>query len=104
MDHSSYRKELPNLRDVLSISDDEINMIDSRQTRMIDDNTTKWKEFFIKLGNNPYVFRNEVSPFAAVAFDSRQKTVVRLKQLFEETGSTYAAINRLLEERRKIYG
>lgn len=104
LDHSSYRKELPNLRDVLSISDDEINMIDSLQTRMIDDNTTKWKEFFIKLGNNPYVFRNEVSPFAAVAFDSRQKTVVRLKQLFEETGSTYAAINRLLEERRKIYG
>lgn len=48
-----------------------------------------------------YVFRNEVSEFAAVAFDSRQSTVVRLKQLFEETGSTYAAINRYLEERRK---
>lgn len=27
--------------------------------------------------------------------------MVRLKQLFEETGSTYAAINRYLEERRK---
>lgn len=104
LDHSSYRMELPNLRDVLSISEDEINMIDSLQTRMVDDNTTKWKEFFIKLGNNPFVFRNEVSPFAAAAFDSRQKTVVRLKQLFEETGSTYAAINRLLEERRKQYG
>lgn len=103
LDHSSYRMELPNLRDVLSISEDEINMIDSLQTRMVDDNTTKWKEFFIKLGNNPFVFRNEVSPFAAVAFDSRQKTVVRLKQLFEETGSTYSAINRYLEERRKYY-
>lgn len=104
LDHSSYRMELPNLRDVLSISEDEINMIDSLQTRMVDDNTTKWKEFFIKLGNSPFVFRNEVSPFAAAAFDSRQKTVVRLKRLFEETGSTYAAINRLLEERRKQYG
>lgn len=102
LDHSSYRTELPNLRDVLSISEDEIDMIDSLQTR-IDNDVTKWKEFFIKLGNYPFVFRNEVSSFAAVAFDSRQKTVVRLKQLFEETGSTYAAINRLLEERRKVY-
>ena len=55
------------------------------------------------MGNETYVFRNEVSEFAAVAFDSRQSTVVRLKQLFEETGSTYAAINRYLEERRKKY-
>lgn len=100
LDHSSYRKELPNLRDILSISEEELVMIDSLQNR---DDEIKWREFFIKLGNETYVFRNEVSPFAAVAFDSRQKTVVRLKQLFEETGSTYAAINRYLEERRKQY-
>lgn len=104
LDHSSYRSELPNLRSVLSITEEEINMIDSLQTRTIDDSTVKWKEFFIKMGNYPFVFRNEVSPFAAAAFDSRQKTVVRLRQLFEETGSTYAAINRYLEERRKVYG
>lgn len=100
MDHSSYRKELPNLRDVLSISEEELIMIESLQNR---DDEIKWREFFIKLGNETYVFRNEVSPFAAIAFDSRQKTVVRLKELFEETGSTYAAINRYLEERRKQY-
>ena len=40
--------------------------------------------------------RQEVSDFAAVAFDSRQATVVRLKQLFNESGSTYTAINRYL--------
>lgn len=100
LDHSSYRKELPNLRDILSISEEELVMIDSLQNR---DDEIKWREFFIKLGNETYVFRNEVSEFAAVAFDSRQSTVVRLKQLFEETGSTYAAINRYLEERRKKY-
>lgn len=100
LDHSSYRKELPNLRDVLSISEEELIMIDSLQNR---DDEIKWREFFIKLGNETFVFRNEVSEFAAVAFDSRQTTVVRLKQLFEETGSTYAAINRYLEERRKKY-
>lgn len=56
---------------------------------------------FIKMSNDAFIFRNEVSDFAAVAFDSRQATVVRLKQLFNESGSTYTAINRYLEERRK---
>lgn len=53
------------------------------------------------MSNDAFIFRNEVSDFAAVAFDSRQATVVRLKQLFNESGSTYTAINRYLEERRK---
>lgn len=100
LDHSSYREELPNLQNVLSISEEELVMIESLQNR---DDEIKWREFFIKLGKETYVFRNEVSPFAAVAFDSKQVTAVRLKQLFEETGSTYAAINRYLEERRQ-YG
>lgn len=95
LDHSSYRKEFANLRDVLSLSEDELTMIESIQK------TEKWREFFIKLGNDSFVFRTEVSPFAAVAFDSRQSTVVRIRQLFKETGSTYAAINRYLEEKRK---
>lgn len=100
LDHSQYRNELPNLRNILSISEDESDMIDSLQVKKVD-GVTKWTEFFIKLGNDPFVFRNEVSAFAAVAFDSRQATVVRIKQLFEETGSTYAAIHLYLEEQRK---
>ena len=35
LDHSSYRKELPNLRDILSISEEELVMIDSLQNRMM---------------------------------------------------------------------
>lgn len=53
LDHSSYRKELPNLRDILSISEEELVMIDSLQNR---DDEIKWREFFIKLGNETYVF------------------------------------------------
>lgn len=56
------------------------------------------------MSNDAFIFRNEVSDFAAVAFDSKQSTVVRIKQLFKETGSTYTAINLYLEERRKQYG
>ena len=55
--------------------------------------TDRWREFFIKMSNDAFIFRNEVSDFAAVAFDSKQSTVVSIKQLFKETGSTYTAIN-----------
>lgn len=97
LDHSQYRKELPNLRDVLSFSEDELTLIESLQNAEDD----KWREFFIKMGNDTFVFRNEVSPFAAVAFDSRQSTVVKVKQYFQESGSTYTAINRYLDEKKK---
>lgn len=97
LDHSKHRKNLPNLQNVLSFSEEEITLIESLQKSEDD----KWREFFIKMGNETFVFRNEVSPFAAVAFDSRQKTVVRIKKYFQETGSTYTAINRYLEEMKK---
>ena len=98
LDHSEHRQNLPEVKAVLSITDEEIYMIESLQR------TERWREFFIKMSNDAFIFRNEVSDFAAVAFDSRQATVVRLKQLFNESGSTYTAINRYLEERRKKYG
>lgn len=98
LDHSEHRQNLPEVQAVLSITGEELYKIESLQR------TDKWREFFIKMANDAFIFRNEVSDFAAVAFDSRQSTVVRLKQLFKETGSTYTAINLYLEERRKQYG
>ena len=87
LDHSEHRQNLPEVKAVLSITDEEAYMIESLQR------TERWREFFIKMSNDAFIFRNEVSDFAAVAFDSRQATVVRLKQLFNESGSTYTAIN-----------
>lgn len=98
LDHSKHRKNLPNLQNVLSFSEDELTLIESLQKSEDD----KWREFFIKMGNETFVFRNEVSGFAAVAFDSRQSTVVKIKQYFQESGSTYTAINRYLEEKKKV--
>lgn len=103
LDHSQYRENLPDIKNTLSITDQEIDLIESIQTRQMPGGEKKWTEFFIKLGNESHVFRNEVSPFTGTAFDSREKTRVRLKELFEETGSTYTAINRLLQERKKHY-
>lgn len=98
LDHSEHRQNLPEIQNILSVSEEEIYLIESLQ------NSPKWREFFIKMGNDSYIFRNEVSPFAAVAFDSRQSTVVRLKELFHTTGSTYTAINLYLEEERRKHG
>ena len=98
LDHSEHRQNLPEIQAVLSITDEELYMIESLQR------TKQWREFFIKMANDAFIFRNEVSEFASVAFDSRQATVVRLKQLFQETGSTYSAIHSFIEERREKYG
>jgi conjugation system TraG family ATPase len=98
LDHSEHRSNLPEIQNVLSINESEISRIESLQTK------PEWREFFIKLGNDSFVFRNEVSQFAAVAFDSRQATVVRIRQLFKETGSTATAIRLYLEEKEKKYG
>lgn len=95
LDHSKYRDNLPDIQNVLSISEEEITMIESLQKK---NDERIWREFFIKMGKVPYVFRNEVSSFAAVAFDSRQANVIKLKRYFDETGSTYAAINRFLQD------
>jgi conjugation system TraG family ATPase len=98
LDHSEHRSNLPEIQNILSITESEISRIESLQTE------SAWREFFIKLGNDSFVFRNEVSEFAAVAFDSRQATVVRIRQLFKETGSTATAIRLYLEEKAKQYG
>lgn len=95
LDHSEHRSNLQEVQHILSLSDDSLRMVESLQR------TEKWREFFIQLGNDSYVFRNEVSPFTAVAFDSKQATVVRVKELFKETGSTQTAIRMYLEEQQK---
>ena len=99
LDHSEHRSNLPAIQNILSITNEEIERIESLQM-----NGNVWREFFIKLGNDSFVFRNEVSKYASVAFDSRQATVVRVRQLFNETGSTATAIRLYLEEQERRAG
>lgn len=93
LDHSEHVSNLKEIKNMLSMSDQEIDMIASLQT------AEKWREFFLKLGNSSFIFRNEVVEQSAVAFDSRQKTVVRIKQLAKETGSIYTAINQYIAQK-----
>ena len=91
LDHSQHIQNLKDIQEILSLSDAERDMVASLQS------AEKWREFYIKIGNSSFIFRNEVSDAEAVAFDSRQKTVVAIRELVKETGSTFAAINKYLK-------
>ncbi len=95
LDHSEHSSNLKDIQNILSVNDKGIDMIASLQK------SPKWRDFFIQMGNDQFVFRNEVSDMASVAFDSRQKTVVALKELVKETGSVVTAINKYLEHKEK---
>lgn len=93
LDHSNAQDSYNDLKRILSITDDEIELLDSLQKG------PTFREFYMKLGKKSGVFRNEVSPIANVAFDSREATVVALKELFMECGSTQGALNQYLENK-----
>lgn len=95
LDHNEHRSNLKEVQDILSISDEERLMIESIQK------SETWRDFFIKIGNDSFVFRNEVSEMAAVAFDSKQSTVVAIKKLFKETGSIYSALHKYIEKKKE---
>jgi len=95
LNHSNAQNSFNDLKNVLSITDDELVLVKSLQK------TSTYREFYMKLGKVSSVFRNEVSPISDVAFDSRQSTVVAIKKLFETCGSTQGAIQQYLENQRK---
>ena len=91
------KKYWDNLKDLslLSISDDEIDKIKSLQR------SDSWRDFFLKVGNDSFIFRNSVSQMCSVAFDSRQSTMVEISKLFIEKRSMPAAISQYIENVRK---
>lgn len=95
LDHRKYRESYPALSRTLSFTENDINMLDSIQT------TDSWRQFMIKIGSHSFIFGNDVSDFADVAFDSRQKVIVEIENLFRETGSLPVAINQYLENKKK---
>ena len=50
LDHSEHRQNLPEVKAVLSITDEEAYMIESLQR------TERWREFFIKMSNDAFIF------------------------------------------------
>jgi type IV secretory pathway VirB4 component len=90
-----YKKQVTDLS-VLNFTQEEQEQILGLQR------SNEWREFGIKLGNEFFIFRNGVSQECAVAFDSRQSTVVEIENLYKEKGSIPAAIYAFIENQKKI--
>ena len=93
LSHSNSKDSYKDLQRILSITDREIESINSLQKK------DTYREFYLKLGKQSAIFRNEVSPVAAVAFDSNQSVFIAVKELFKKYGSTQLAINQYIENR-----
>lgn len=95
LDHREYRESYSNLQRTLSLTENDLNLLDSIQT------SETWRQFFIKIGGDAYVFGNEVGEIADAAFDSRQSVVVEIEELFKETRSLPVALNQYIENKHK---
>ena len=96
LDHRNYSSSYADLRETLSITDNEIRMLDSVQ------DGEGWRQFFIKLGNKSFVFTNDVCEIADAALDSREKTVQKIRELFIKTRSLPSALNQYIESKKTI--
>lgn len=96
LDHSNYRASYKDLQEIFSLTNQDIELLDSIT------NSSDYREFFIKLGNKSFVYRNEVSEFAQGVYTSKQSEVVEIEKYFKQTGSITAAIKQYLENKKSI--
>jgi len=80
------------LRSFLKMTDFDLELLDSVGFR---------KEFFIKTGATPKVYRNEVSPFADAVYTTTSTEVEKIEALENQTGDLCAAINQYIENKLK---
>lgn len=95
LDHTNYKSSYKDIQEILSFTDKDIELLDSIQ------NGKGYREFMIKLGNKSFIYRNEVSEFAAGVYTSKQSEVIEIEKRFEKTGSLTAAIKQYIEDKSK---
>lgn len=89
LDHSNHKASHNDLQSLLSLTKSDIILLDSIQRF----------EFFLKLGNKPFIYKNEISEFAEGVYTSKQKEVVEIEEIFKQTGSMTAAIKQFIENK-----
>lgn len=97
LDHRQYADFYPEVQSILSLSDNEIEMLKSIQT------SDTWRQFFVKIGSQASILGYGVSEYADAAFDSRESVVVQIEELFKKTGSLPAALHQYVENKKRIF-
>lgn len=93
LDHTNYRASYKDLQEIFSLTNQDIELLDSIQ------NGSDYREFFIKLGNKSFIYRNEVSEFAQAVYTSKQSEVVEIEKYLKQTNSITAAIKQYIENK-----
>lgn len=95
LDHSQHKSNYNTIQELLSFTDHHIEMLDSLEK------TDKYREFFMKIGSQPSVYRLEVSEFANAVYTSKEEEITEIERLKKEKGSYEAAINQYVENKKK---
>ncbi len=95
LDHSNHRSSYSDLRRILSLTESQIELLDSLVSE------SSFKEFLIVLGSKAGIFRMEVSKFADGIYTSKESESKEIERLLEETGSLTSAVEQYVENKSK---
>ncbi len=95
LDHSEATSSYKDIKELLSYTDHEIEMLDS----VIKAET--YREFFMRMGKTASILRMEVSPFAASVYTTKEKEVVEIEKLWKENNNLITAIYQYEENKKK---
>lgn len=95
LDHSEATSSYKDIKELLSYTDHEIEMLDS----VIKAET--YREFFMRMGKTASILRMEVSPFAASVYTTKEMEVVEIEKLWKENNNLVTAIYQFEENKKK---
>lgn len=93
LDHSKNRNLYPSMKSILSLNNSDLDLVDSLQ------DGKGYREFFLKLGNESKIFRNEVSEYAGTLYSTTPEVVAELTENFKKIGNMNAVINQYIEKK-----
>jgi len=95
LDHSNYRSSYPKLQEYLSLTDNDILILDTLQK------TSDYREFFIKMGNHPRVFRFQVSQYAKYVYSTTPNELAEINYHTQKTGNLHTGILNLINTKNQ---
>jgi type IV secretory pathway VirB4 component len=93
LNHKNDRDSYPALMKYLSLTDFDLELLDSLET------AKEYREIFIKLGGFSRAFRVELSPFAAGTYSTTADEVEYMRMVFERSGNWVLVINQFIEDK-----
>jgi conjugation system TraG family ATPase len=93
LDHSNHKSKYKDLKEDVGLTDADIELLDSIE------NSTSYREFFIKMNSRATIYRNEVSAETGAAYTSVGLENKKIYELFNKTGSMPQAIEQYVENK-----